>query len=260
MTEYKNDDIGIKFPLHGLQIANENEGWVVLKKDVNDTAFLSILFTSQFFSSIDEAEAYIKNEMQKVADANDLYQVVGVNRRGNDTVTGAWSQYFNNVTNLVYIGIKKMPDNKGYYYMAVTNNDELAEYCEPTFLNAKQIARAEAGAADKTTEGKLSNHTLKYMHSYNSNWGSGGGTSSQKSFTLHADHSFRYSYSSVVSMGSMGGGTSQDEGWGMWEVQKNNAGIPVLILRWHLKAVTAYQLQWGDPGIIFLEGERYLLE
>ena len=151
-----------------------------------------------------------------------------------------------------------LPELTGYYYMAVTNNDELAGYCESIFLTTKQIARTGLGTGDKTTESKLINHTLKYMHAYNSNGGSGGGTSTQKSFTLHADHSFRYSYSSVVSLGSMGGGTSQDEGWGMWEVQKNKEN-PVLILRWHLKAVSAYQLQWGEPGIIYLSGEKYLL-
>jgi Txe/YoeB family toxin of Txe-Axe toxin-antitoxin module len=256
MTDYTNADLGIKFPLQGLQIANENDGWVVLKKDPHDNAFLSILFTNQFFASQDEGEAYIQNEIQKVG--NDLYQVVGVNRKGKDTVTGVWSQYINNVTHLVYIGLKILPDHKGYYYMAVTNNDELAEQCEPIFLNAKQIARSEVGPVDKPTENKLMNHTLKYLHAYNSNWGSGGGTSTQKSFTLHADHSFRYSFSSVVSMGSMGGGTSEDGGWGMWEVQKNTDTC-VLVLRWHLKPVSAYRLEWGEPGIIYLSGEKYLL-
>jgi hypothetical protein len=110
----------------------------------------------------------------------------------------------------------------------------------------------------KGTENKLVNHTLKYVHSYHSNWGSGGGTSTQKSFTIHADHSFRCSYSSVVSPGNMAGGTSQDEGWGMWKVQESNK-IPVLILRWHLKPVSAYHLQWGEPGIIYLAEEKYLL-
>lgn len=258
MTEYTNGDLGVRFPLQGLQIANENEGWVVLKKNINDEAFLSILFTHQFFASQDEANAYIQNEVQKVADANDLCQLIGVNKKGDDVVTGAWSQYINNVTHLVYLGIKMQPGYKGYFYMAVTNNDELAGYCEPIFLAAKQTPGTEVGPGDKTVENKLMNHTLKYMHSYNSNWGSGGGTSTQKSFTLHADHFFRYSYSSVVSLGNMGGGTSQDEGWGMWEVQKNN-DVPVLILRWHLKAISAYQLQWGEPGIIYLGEEKYLL-
>ena len=258
MNDHTNADLGLSFSLQGLHITNENEGWIVLKKDVNDNAFLSILFTSQFFSSLDEAETYIQNEIQKVADANDLCEMAGINKKGNDTLTGAWSQYINNITHLVYIGIKMLPNFTGYYYMAVTNNDELARYCEPIFLTAKQITRTALGPADKTTESKLMNHTLKYMHAYNSNWGSGGGTSTQKSFTLHADHSFRYSYSSVVSLGSMGGGTSQDEGWGMWEVQKNN-DTSVLILRWHLKPVSAYQLQWNEPGNISLGGERYLL-
>ena len=258
MTDYTNGDLGIKFPLQGLQIVNENEGWVVLKKNINEEAFLSVLFTHQFFASQDEAAAYLQNEVQKVADANDLCQLISINKKGDDLVTGAWSQYINNVTHLVYVGIKMQPNYKGYYYMAVTNNDELAGYCEPIFLATKQIARTELGPADKTAEKKLINHTLQYMHSYNSNWGSGGGTSTQKSFALHADHSFRYSYSSVVSLGSMGGGTSQDEGWGMWEVQKSN-DTPILILRWHLKPVSAYPLQWADQGIIYVGEEKYLL-
>lgn len=258
MTEYTNGDLGVRFPLQGLQVANENEGWVVLKTNVNDEAFLSILLTHQFFTSQDEAYAYIQSEVQKLADTNDICQLIGINKTGADIVTGAWSQYINNVTHLVYVGVKILPNQKGYYYMAVTNNDELARYCEPIFMAAKQTARTKLGPADKTTEKVLINHTLQYMHSYNSNWGSGGGTSTKKSFTLHADHSFRYSYSSVVSLGSMGGGTSQDEGWGMWEVQKNK-DIPVLILRWHLKPVSAYQLQSGEPGIVYLGEEKYLL-
>lgn len=258
MSDHSVSDIGIKFPLQDLQVANENEGWVVLKKDVNDNGFLSVLFTNHFFTSQNEAEAYIQNEIQKVADANDLYQLVGVNKKGNDTVTGVWSQYINNVTHLVYVGIKVLPGHNGYYYMAVTNNDELAGYCESIFLNAKQNAKTEWGSIDKSTEKKLADHTLKYMHGYNSNWGSGGGTSTEKSYTLRADHSFSYSYSSVISFGSMGGGTSQDEGWGMWEAQNNN-GASFLVLRWHLKPISVYQLQWGEPGIIFLEGEKFLL-
>lgn len=258
MPEYTNADPALKVSLQDLKVASENEGWIVLKKDVNDSAFLSILFTNQYFSSQEEAESYLQNEIQKVEDANDLCQLIGINRTGNDTVNAAWSQYLNNVTHLVYAGIKMAPNYKGYYYMAVTNNDELAGFCEPIFLSAKQIAPNKSRPADKSTENKLVNHTLQYMHAYNSNWGSGGGTSTQKSFTLHADHSFRYSYSSVVSMGSLGGGTSREEGWGMWEVQTNN-NRPVLILRWHLKPVSAYRLQWGDQGIIYLEGEKYLL-
>jgi hypothetical protein len=258
MTEFTNSDIGVKFPLNGLQIVNENEGWVVLKKDVKDNAFLSVLFTHHFFSSQDEAVAYIQNEIQKVADANDLYHLTGINKKGDDIVTAVWSQYINNVTHLVYIGIKILADHKGYYYMAVTNNDELAGFGESIFLHTVLITRTGIGSIDKATEKKLASHTLKYMHVYSSHWGSGGGTSTERSYTLHPDHSFRYSYSSVVSFGSMGGSTSEDEGWGMWEVQKNN-NIVFLLLRWHLKPVTAYQLEWGEPGIVFLGGEKFLI-
>ena len=49
MNDHTNADLGLSFLLQVLQIANENEGWIVLKKDMNDNAFLSILFTSQFF-------------------------------------------------------------------------------------------------------------------------------------------------------------------------------------------------------------------
>jgi hypothetical protein len=259
MDKYTNSYLGIQFPLQGLAVVKENDGWVVLKKDPNEDAFLSIQFCNQFFSSPDEAEAYIQKEIQLVADANQLYQLIGINRIEADTVTGVFSQYINNVTHLVYIGIKFLPGNNGYYYMAVTNNDAMAVLCEPIFMHTKKTDRTEFGKDDKATEGKLINHTLKYLHSYNSNWGSGGGTSTQKSFTLHADQSFRYQYSSVVSLGSMGGSTSQDEGWGFWEVQKNKEGS-ILVLRWHLKSISAYQLQWGEPGIIYLGEEKYLID
>jgi len=259
MSQYTNSYLGIQFPLQGLEVFKENDGWVVLKKDPNEDAFLSVQFCNQFFSSQDEAEAYIQKEIQLVADANDLYQLLGINRKGTDTVTGVFSQYINNVTHLVYIGIKLLPGNNGYYYMAVTNNDALADLCDPIFMNSKKIERTEFGKDDKATESRLTDHTLKYLHSYNSNWGSGGGTNTQKSYTLHGDHSFRYQYSSVVSLGSMGGSTSRDEGCGFWEVQKNNEGS-ILVLRWHLKAVSAYQLQWGEPGIIYIGEEKYFLD
>jgi hypothetical protein len=259
MDKYTNAYLGIQFPLEGLQVSKENEGWVVLNRDPNEEAFLSVQFCNQFFASVDEAEAYIQNEIQLVANANDLSQVLGVNKKGTDTVTGAFIQFINNVTHFVFIGLKFLPGYKGYYFMGVTNDDAMADLCEPIFMKTKMIERTEFGQTDKTTENKLVNHTLKYLHSYNSNWGSGGGTSTQKSFTLHADHSFRYQYSSVVSLGSMGGSTSKDEGWGFWEVQKNS-DASILVLRWHLKSVSAYQLQWGDPGIIYLGEERYLVD
>ena len=259
MSDYVNADIGISFPLYGLHVANENEGWVALKKDISHEAFISIFFANHFFNKTEECESFIQTELQKVADANDLHQLVGINKQSNETVTGCWSQYINNVTHLVYAAFRVLPGYKGFYYMAVTNSDELSQYCESIFLNTKQIAKAELGPIDDTTERKLANHTLKYFHGYNSNWGAGGGSSTQQSFTLHADHSFRYSYSSVMSFGSMGGSTSQDEGWGMWEVQNNN-GNSVLILRWHLKAVTAYPLQWGEPGIVYLGDEKYIVD
>jgi hypothetical protein len=256
MNQYTNAYIGIQFPLQGLEINKEEDDWVVLKHP-NEEAYLSVRFSNQFFTTQDEAEAYIQKEIQSIADANLLNQMLGIKRKGDDIVTASYIQYINNITHLVYIGIKLLHDYSGYWYMSVTKDEVMADLGEPIFMNAKKIERTEFGSADKATVNKLSNRTLKYMHSYNSNWGAGGGTSTQKSFILHADRSFRYQYSSVVSLGSMGGSTSEDEGWGFWEVQKNNEGN-VLVFRWHLKGISAYQLQWGDPGIVYLGEEKYL--
>jgi hypothetical protein len=257
MKNYSNPDIGIQFPLKNLEIFKETEGWLVLKHPDED-AFLSVQFTNHFFTSPEETEQYIQNEIQLVANANDLVQSNGVTHLEDDTVTATYFQYIDNISHLVFIGVKLLPGNNGYWYMAVTKDEVLTDFCESIFNGAITIDKIITGKKDSLTENKLAGHTLKYLSSYNSNWGSGGGTSTEKSFKLFEDRSFRYQYNSVVSFGSLGGNTSQDEGWGYWEVQKNNEGI-FLLLRWHLKGNSVYQLQWGEPGIIFLDGEKYLV-
>jgi len=260
MRNYTNQDMGIQFPLNDLEVFKDDEGWIVLKHpDAETDAFLSVQFTNQYFNSLDETEQYILNEIQLVANANDLVQSNGVNRLNDDTITATYFQYIENISHLVFIGVKLLPGNNGFWYMAVTKDEVLTEFCESIFNSVESIDKTSIGQADTSTEKKLKGHTLKFLSSYNSNWGSGGGTSTEKSFRLFEDHSFRYQYSSIVSFGSLGGNTSQDEGWGFWETQKNNEGI-FLLLRWHLKGNTAYKLEWGEPGIVFLDGEKYLID
>ena len=258
MNTYKNSQIGIELPLQGLEIYKEEDRWLVLKNPGQE-AYLSIQFSFHFFMLLEEVEDYIQKEMQLLADSNDLVQFNSMNRHGDDTVTANFFQFIDNISHLVYMGIKLLPDHKGYYYMAVTKDETMTDYCESLFLKTKYISSKKSEQTDKSTKNKLSNHTLKYMSSYNSNWGSGGGTSTEKFYTLYADHSFKYEYRSVISFGSMGGNTSQDNGWGFWEVLKNKEGI-FLVLRWHMKGMTVYQLEWGEPGILFLDNEKWLLD
>lgn len=258
MKNYTNHDIGIQFPFNNLEFFKDAEGWLVLKHP-DEEAYLSIQFTNQFFTSPEETEQYIQNEIQLVANANDLVQSNGVSRQGDDTITATYFQYIDNISHLVFIGVKLLPGNNGYWYMAVTKDEVLTEFCEAIFSNTITIDKTTTGKKDISTEIKFAGHTIKYLSSYNSNWGSGGGTSTEKSFKLFEDRSFRYHYKSVVSFGSLGGNTSQDTGWGFWEIQKNNEGI-FLVLRWHLKGNSVYKIEWGEPGIVFLDGEKYLID
>lgn len=258
MNHYDLPYLGIRVPLFDLQVYKDDDGWLVLQKPGTEF-YLSVRFSNHFFTTLDEAEASIQNEIKIAADANDLYQVVGINKSGNDTVTGIFSQYINNTTHLVYNAIRLLPVNEGYWYMAVTKDEDMVNYCETIFQQAQKSKPQIAGSPDAATAKKLAGHTLQYLHAYNSGYGSGGGMSTQQSFELFADGSFRYKYESLVSFGSLGGGnTSRDSGWGMWELQKNNEGS-FLVIRWHLKAVSVYALKWGEPGIIFLNDEKYLL-
>jgi hypothetical protein len=258
MNHYDLPYLGIRIPLFDLELYKDDDGWIVLQKPGTEF-YLSVKFLNHFFNTLDEAEASIQNEIKIASDSNDLYQVVGVNRTDDETVTGIFSQYINNTTHLVHHTIRIAPDNEGYWYMAVTKDEAMIEYCDKIFNQAQKSKPAIIGKTDAATAKKLAGHTLQYLHSYNSGYGSGGGMSTQQSFELFADGSFRYKYESLVSFGSLGGGnTSRDSGWGMWEVQKNDDGN-FLVLRWHLKAVSVYALKWGDPGIIYLNNEKYLL-
>ncbi len=258
MKYYTNQHIGIKFPLQGLEINKDEEGWLVLTHP-SEEAFLSIQFCFQFFASLEEIEEYIQKEIQLVADANNLVQFTKTERKGNDTVTASYFQYIENISHFVFIGVKQLTNNSGYWYMAVTKDEAMSEFCESIFLNTQIIEPSAIGVPDKVTGNKLNNHTLKFLQSYNSNWGSGGGTSTEKDFTLQPDRTFRYNYNSVVSLGSPGGNTSQDNGWGFWEIQKNNEGS-FLVLSWHLKGLSVYSIQWDEPGVLFLDGEKYLID
>ena len=258
MNYYDLPYLGIRVPLFDLQLYKDDDGWVVLQKPGTEF-YLSVKFANHFFNTPEEAEASIQQEIKIAADSNDLYQVVGINRTGNDTVTGIFSQYINNTTHLVHNAIRLAPGNEGYWYMAVTKDEDMVTYCESIFKQVQKTKPVIVGNIDTTTTKKLAGHTLQYLHSYNSGYGSGGGMSTQQSFQLFTDGSFRYQYESLVSFGSLGGGnTSRDKGWGMWELQKNDEGS-FLVLRWHLKSSTVYELRWGEPGIIYLNNEQYLI-
>jgi hypothetical protein len=258
MNLYTISNPGIQFPLQQLEVYKEEDGWIVLRRPAEDI-YLSVQFCNHFFSSVTEAEAYLKKEIQVITDAGDLYHFTGFHKPDKDTITAIYFQYINNITHMVFVGVKCLAGNNGYWYMAVTKDEMMTEYCEPIFLNSKRINEAPVGQKDKITESKLANHTLKYMSAYNSDWGSGGGMSTEKFFSLSPDNSFKYRYSSVVSFGSLGGNTSQDEGWGFWEIQQNREGR-YLVLRWHLKGNSVYNIQLGEPGIIFLGNEKYLVD
>ena len=258
MKVYTNSFIGIELPLQNLEIYKDESPWLVLKHPSQE-AYLSIQFCFQFFRSLEEIEEYFQKEIQLVADAGNLVQFNEIKRYGKDAVVATYFQYIDNISHYVFMTAKLIPDQSGYWYLAVTKNEIMTDYCEPLMHQIKKTESDSIGTRDKLTEKKLCNHTLKYLSSYNSNWGSGGGTSSQKFFTLYSDSSFKYEYSSVISFGSMGGDTSRDDGWGMWNIQKNNNDL-FLILRWHLKGISVYKLEWGEPGILFLDGEKYFID
>ena len=258
MKNYINSQIGIELPVQNLEIYKDESPWLILKQP-NQEAYLSIQFCFHFFTSPEEIEEYFQKEIQLVADAGNLVQFIEMKRYGNDTVVATYFQYIDNISHFVYMAAKLLPEQAGYWYLAITKDEIMTDYCEPLLQQIKKTKPEVIGSREKTIENKLSNHTIKYLSSYNSNWGSGGGTSSQKFFTLYSDSSFKYEYSSVISFGSMGGDTSRDDGWGMWNIQKNNNDL-FLILRWHLKGISVYKLEWGEPGILFLDGEKYFID
>ncbi len=257
MKNFTDPNVGVQTSLNGLTVQNEKDGWSVLQNAAGD--HLSVRFSFHFFNDLQQISAYLQNEVQQIAAGNDLAGDEGLQQLGNDSVMAVYYQYIDNTSHLVVLAAKIIPGRPGILYMGVTKSEALTGPCRQLFHDAKPAAMAETGKNDAKTAKQLANHMLRYMHGYTSNTSGGGGTSTDKSFSLFEDGSFRYSYASVVSMGSLGGGTSRNEGFGTWQVQKDGQ-TPCLVLYWHLGSVGVYRLEWGEPGNIFLDGERYLLD
>ncbi|NOT50563.1 MAG: hypothetical protein HOP10_04740 [Chitinophagaceae bacterium] len=257
MKNFTDPKTGVQTSLQGFTIQNQNEDWTVLQNDSGD--LLSFRFSFHFFYEQQQITDYMQNHLQQISDSNDLAGNEGIQYPDEDSVMFIYYQFIDNVSHMVVMAAKIIEGRPGLFYMGITKSESMTGACSQLFLDAKTIDIAESGKKDTTSEKKLSNRILRYMHGYTSNTTGGGGSGIDKSFSLFEDHSFRYSYASVMSMGSFGGSTSQDEGFGTWQVQKDS-GSPYLILYWHLGGRVVYRLEWGDPGIIFLNGERYLLE
>ncbi|MGQ0739006.1 MAG: hypothetical protein ACT4OJ_08120 [Bacteroidota bacterium] len=257
MKNFTDQNIGVQTPLGGLTIQNEQDGWTILQNSAAD--YLSFRFSFHFFSDLQQIAAYMQNEVQQIANSNDLAGDEGLQQLGNDSVMAVYYQYIDNTSHMVVIAAKLIAGRPGIFYIGVTKSEAMTGPCKQLFLDAAPAAMVQTGKKDAKTEKQLADHTLRYMHGYSSNTYGGGGTSTDKSFSLFKDGSFRYSYASVVSMGSLGGGSSRNEGFGIWQVQKDGQS-PCLVLQWHLGNVGIYRLEWGEPGIILLDGERWLLD
>ena len=257
MKMYTNRELGIEFPLQDLEVYNVEGGWIVLKHPVEET-FLSIKFCNHFFGSPEEVEEYIKKEIQLVADAKDLQEIIGINRKNKDTIIAIYTQLISKIAHWVYIGVKLDGEENSYWYMAVTKDESMNGFCESIFLNSKNIPASIFGHLDKTAEEKFKNRVLHHVNTYNSDWVNGE-TSTEKSFHLNADNSFKYTYSNMVSIGNLDENTNFDEGWGKWEIQNYNDNT-ALVLKWHLKGITTYQMKWEEPGIVYLDNERFSVQ
>lgn len=257
MKNFTDPHAGVQTSLQGLTVQSEQDGWTILQNSSGD--HLSFRFSFHFFTEARQVIAYMQDEVQKIAGSNDLAGDEGLQQAGDDSIMAVYYQYIDNTSHMVVMAAKLVAGRPGIFYMGVTKSAAMTGPCRQLFLDAKPITMTRHGKRDARTEELLAEHTLRYLHAYSSNTYGGGGTSTDKSFSLFKDGSFRYSYASVVSMGSLGGSTSQDAGTGTWQVQKNeDAGF--LVLYWHLGGTAVYRLEQGEPGIVFLDGERYLLD
>jgi hypothetical protein len=257
MKNFTDPNTGVQTSLQGLTIQDQNESRTVLQNDIGD--ILSFRFSFHFFNDREQIAVHIENEIQQVARNNDLAGSEGLQYPDENTVTGIYYQFIDNVSHMVLMAAKIVEDRPGIFYVGVTRSESMIDACKQLFFDVKPIPIEQEGKKDAVTEKKLSGHKLRYMHGYTSNTSGGGGMSTDKSFSLFNDHSFRYSYSSVVSMGSLGGSTSENNGVGTWQAQKDDRSF-YLILYWHLGSRGVFRLEWGDPGVLFLDGEKYLLD
>lgn len=255
MNPFKDPLVGIETPLGQLSVQHQQDGWTVLQNSAGD--HLSFRFNFHFFSDLQQITAYMQNEIQQIANGNDLAGEEGLQQPDDSTVMAVYYQYIDNVSHLVVMAARLLNDRPGIFYMGVTKSESMADACRQLFLSAAAIAIEEPGKKDLQAEGRLAGQMLRYMDSYTSNTYGGGGTSTEKSFSLFADRSFSYSFTSVVSMGGLGGGTSRNQGFGTWEIRKDGPSL-FLVLRWHLGNTGIFRLEWGQQGIVFLDGERYL--
>lgn len=248
---------GVQTPLGQLQVQNQQDGWTVLQNSAGD--YLSFRFSFHFFSDLQQVTAYMQNELQQIANSNDLAGEEGLRQVDNNSMMAIYYQYIDNVSHMVTMAARLVSGRPGIYYMGVTKSQSMTDACQQLFLAASPVAIEEPGKADLQAETKLSGRLLRYMDSYSSNTYGGGGTSTEKSYSLFADNSFSYSHASVVSMGSLGGSTSRNEGLGSWSVRKEGAAL-FLLFRWHLGSTGIVRLEWGQQGTVLLDGERYFLD
>lgn len=257
MNLFKDSLLGIQTPLGQLSVQNQQDGWTVLQNSAGE--YLSFRFNFHFFSDLQQITGYMHNEIQQIANSNDLAGEEGLQQPDDNTIMAVYYQFIDNVSHLVVMAARLMQDRPGIFYMGVTKSESMADACRQIFLMARPIAIEQPGKKDPQTEGQLAGYKLRYMDSYSSNTYGGGGTSTEKSFSLYADRSFSYSYASVVSMGGLGGGTSRNQGMGQWEIRKDGISL-FLLFHWHLGNTGLFRLEWGQQGTVFLDSERYLLD
>jgi len=247
----------VQTPLHELHIQKEQDGWTVVETNAGE--YLSFRFSYHFFDSLQQIAAYMQNEIQQIADSHDWAGEEGLQQLDNDGMMAVYYQYIDNVSHMVVMAARLLTDRPGIFYIGVTKSESMTHSCRQLFLGAKPAPMTATGQREPKTEKQLAGRILRYLDAYTSNTYGGGGTSTDKSFSLFEDGSFRYAYASMVSMGSFGGSTSRNEGYGCWEIRKEGQQI-FLVLRWHLESMGMYRLEWGNAGVVHLDNEKFLMD
>lgn len=257
MKDYHNPYIGVRFPLSGFSIAGEQDGWVVLQHDSGGN--VSVRVVNHFFTSPEELQQYMQQEIEKLSAQGDLVQFQESRQLDDQSFVMSHFQYIQDVSHLVITGCRLLKNRPGFIMNVVTKDEGMIEYCQPLFEKAESDEPYRVGKADEKTMELLRDRNLRYMHAYTSNWGSGGGTSTEQSFSFFRDQSFKYQYSNMASFGSLGGSTSRDEGAGSWTIEKDKTGMLHLILLWHLGGTSDYELKNTEPGIFYLNNDKYFI-
>jgi len=119
-----------------------------------------------------------------------------------------------------------------------------------------EFSRPVESPVDEEWKNILMHARLTYLSSYST---SGGGSSSEANIHLCREGHFKYSSSSSMSLdvgGVFGSSAGRDGGNGEWNVTKNNANRPVLVLNFTDGRVFEYEIT-TEGSQTFLNGIRY---